>query len=376
LLSDAPLPGQTFGAYTLEAALGSGGMGSVWLARRNDGRFDGRVAIKLLHLALFSRTGVEHFRREGRVLGKLTHPNIARILDAGLVSSGRPYLVLEHVEGQPIDRFCDERCLSIPERIRLFLDVLAAVEHAHANLIVHRDIKPSNIHVTTDGVVKLLDFGVAKLIDDDDLPVMDDSTGDPREMTRTLTPQFAAPEQVLGEPISVATDVYALGVLLYLLLTGRHPTAKQGASALSHLHKLVDEQPVRLSDAVTDPKVKRALRGDLDNILAKALKKIPGERYLSVREFADDLRRHLNNEPVRVRADSAWYRTRKFFARHRVSVASGVVAVAAIVAMAGVALSQAFAASAERDRARAFSSRAEAVATMERVRDAMKLRYK
>jgi serine/threonine-protein kinase len=337
-------------------------MGSVWLARRNDGRFDGFVAIKLLHLALFSRTGVEHFRREGRVLGKLTHPNIARILDAGLVSNGRPYLVLEHVEGRPIDRFCDERALSTPDRIRLFLDVLAAVDHAHANLIVHRDIKPSNIHVTREGVVKLLDFGVAKLIDDEELPSLEDSTRHPREMSRTLTPQFAAPEQVLGEPISVATDVYALGVLLYLLLTGRHPTSRPGASALSHLHKLVDEQPVRASDAVTDSKLKRALRGDLDNILAKALKKIPSERYLTVREFADDLRRHLSHEPVRVHADSAWYRTRKFVTRHRISVASGVVAAVAIVGMAGVAISQAVAASVERDRALSFSSRAEAVA--------------
>jgi eukaryotic-like serine/threonine-protein kinase len=360
LLNEAPLAGQTFGPYTLESALGGGGAGSVWLARRTDGRFDGRVAIKLLHLALLSRDGAELFRREGRVLGKLTHPNIARILDAGLAPTGRPYLVLEYVAGTPIDRYCDERRLSIEARIRLFLDVLAAVGHAHANLIVHRDLKPSNIHVTHDGVVKLLDFGIAKLIEDE--VSYADTPNPPREMTRTLTPRYAAPEQVLGEPITVATDVYTLGVLLYALLCGQHPTAQISTSALSHVHSLLESEPARPSDAVKNPKVRRALRGDLDNILCKALKKNPQDRYASVREFADDLRRHLNNEPVRVRADSAWYRLRKVVARHRLSVASGVVALVAVLVTAGLALSQALKAGVERDRALALSSRAEAVA--------------
>ena len=229
-------------------------MGSVWLALRNDGRFEGPVAIKLLHAALFSRTGLDNFRREGRVLGKLAHPNIARILDAGLAAGGQPYLVLEYVAGVPIDRYCEQQGLSIEARIGLFLDVLAAVGHAHANLIVHRDIKPSNIHVTRDGLVKLLDFGIAKLIDDDVL-LTGDVTDAPREMTRTLTPQYAAPEQVLDEPITVATDVYALGVLLYVLLCGQHPAGMQGTSALAHLRTLIDDQPVRLSEAVKDPKV-------------------------------------------------------------------------------------------------------------------------
>jgi eukaryotic-like serine/threonine-protein kinase len=369
--------GRVLGNYTLESPLGRGGMGSVWLARRSDGHFEGKVAIKLLNLALLEGRGEEHFRREGRMLAKLGHPNIARIMDAGVVAGGQPYLVLEYVRGQSIDRYCDEHCLSIEARIRLFLDVLAAVGHAHANLVVHRDIKPTNIYVTNDGVVKLLDFGIAKLLRDDEHAVANAT----RDGSHALTPQYAAPEQVLGTPITVATDVYALGVLLYTLLSGRHPTALKGTSTLQFYRELVETEPQRLSDAVsreeasatnralTPAKLRRVLQGDLDNIVARALRKNPQERYASVREFADDLGRYLRNEPVVARPSSAWYRVRKFVARHRLPVGVGAMALVAVIATAAIAVFQAHKAeiearkaAAERDRALALSSRSEAVA--------------
>jgi len=357
-LSREPLAGATIGAYTLESQLGRGGMGSVWLARRNDGHFEGEVAIKILKAAPLSRTGEERFRREGRVLAKVAHPKIARILDAG-VSDGQQYLVLEYVRGEAIDRYCEDQQLSVEARIRLFLDVLAAVGHAHANLIVHRDIKPSNILVTEEGVVKLLDFGIAKLLHDDVQFVPAQGTQD---LTRALTPQYAAPEQVLNSPITVATDVYSLGVLLYSLLSGQHPTAAKNASTQHYLRSLVEVEPLRLSEAAPSGKLQRTFRGDLDNIASKALKKDPHERYASVREFAEDLQRYLTNEPVLARPDSTSYRVRKFIARHRLPVAIGAIAFAAVVATGVLALFEGQRAEAERDRALAQSSRAEAVA--------------
>jgi serine/threonine-protein kinase len=355
-------------------------MGTVWLARRSDGRFEGNVAVKLLNTALIGRNGEDRFRREGRVLARLTHPNIARIMDAGVSDAGQPYLVLEYVKGSAIDRHCDECSLGVEARLKLFLDVLTAVGHAHSNLIVHRDIKPSNIHVTEDGNVKLLDFGIAKLIEDE--VQSDAETNLTHEGLRALTPDYAAPEQILGAPITVATDVYALGILLYVLLSGRHPTRDKDTTSQQHIHLLLDAEPSRLSDAVTaarscDPqtleanaarrsvtpqKLKRALRGDLDNIVAKALKKNPLERYASVGEFADDIRRYLCDEPVRARADNSWYRMRKFVLRNRLPVAIGCAALVGIVATAAVALFEADLAAAERDRAVALSSRNEAVA--------------
>lgn len=377
--------GRVLGSYTLEAPLGRGGMSSVWLARRSDGHFEGTVAVKLLNLALLASRGEQFFRREGRMLAKLLHPNIARIIDAGVATGGQPYLVLEYVDGMSIDRYCDERRLSVEARIRLFLDVLAAVGHAHANLIVHRDIKPSNVYVTNDGVVKLLDFGIAKLLQDEETA----GATPTRDGGRALTPQYAAPEQILGTPITVATDVYALGVLLYVLLSGRHPTGEKATPPHHYLHSLLEKEPRRLSDAattpdasdpvtvdegaayraVTLPKLKRILRGDLDNVVARALKKDAQERYASVGEFADDLRRYLRNEPVTAQRTSAWYRARKFVVRHRWPVAMGTVATVAVIATAALALfqaqraaSEARNAAVERDRALILSSRNEAVA--------------
>ena len=377
VLSQPTLTGQTIGSYTLESQIGHGGMGSVWLARRSDGRFEGKVAFKLLNIALLGQSGEERFRREGRLLGKLTHPNIARILDAGVMSTSQPYLVLEHVEGRTIDVYCDERRLGVQDRIRLFLDVLAAVGHAHANLIIHRDIKPSNIHVTHDGVAKLLDFGIAKLIQNDE-----QETNLTQDGSRALTPGYASPEQVLGETITIATDIYSLGVLLYVLLTGQHPTGAKDTSVLQHIRRLVETEPSKVSDAAagartrnpiileenaakratTIQKLRRTLRGDLDNIVAKALKKSPHERYASVHEFADDLRRYLRNEPVLARADNSWYRLYKFVVRNRLPAGIAAAALMAVLATAGVALFEAHSAKAQRDRALALSARNEAVA--------------
>ncbi len=203
-------------------------MGSVWLARRSDGRFEGKVAVKLLNVSLVGRAGETRFEREGHLLARLTHPNIARLVDAGVSAIGQPYLVLEYVLGAPIDRYCDHKALSIDGRLRLFLDVLAAVAHAHANLIVHRDIKPSNVLVATDGQVKLLDFGIAKLLEEEGGAA--EATALTREGGGALTPEYAAPEQVTGGAITTATDVHALGTLLYVLLAGRHPAEASSGS--------------------------------------------------------------------------------------------------------------------------------------------------
>src|SRR5438552_4753893 len=224
-------------------------MCSVWLARRSDGRFEGKVAVKLLNAALVGRAGEERFRREGDILARLTHPHIARLIDAGVSATGQPYLVLEFVEGERIDHYCDDRRLDVAARLRLFLDVLAAVGHAHANLIVHRDIKPSNVLVAGDGSVKLLDFGIAKLLEDE--AQAGEATELTREAGRALTPEFAAPEQVLGAPVTTVTDVYALGVLLYVLLGGQHPAGESTHSAAELIKAIVDESPTRLSNAVT-----------------------------------------------------------------------------------------------------------------------------
>ena len=345
------LEGQVFGAYRLISLIGQGGMGSVWLAERCDGRFEVRAAVKLLNVALVGHAGEERFRREGKFLAKVTHPHIARLIDAGVSAAGQPYLVLEHVNGQPIDSYCNDRALAIEERIRLFLDVLEAVAHAHANLIVHRDIKPANVLVTVDGQVKLLDFGIAKLMDEDSPR---GQAADHRALTleagAVLTPEFAAPEQLSDDQVTTATDVYALGVLLYVLLSGQHPVGAAVRSPATLIRAIVDIEPRRMSDAVagwteatgslaqhatqcgtTVSKLRRTLRGDLDTIVAKALKKQAPERYPSVTALADDLRRFLRHEPISARPDTLRYRTARFVRRH----VRGVATTAALVAVAG-----------------------------------------
>jgi tetratricopeptide (TPR) repeat protein len=336
------LAGLRVGAYTLVSPIGRGGMGTVWLAERSDGRFTRRAAVKLLNTALIGRAGEARFKHEGSLLARLTHPHIAHLIDAGVTSMGQPYLVLELVEGEHIDQYCTRLSLDVEARVRLFIDVLEAVAHAHGNLIVHRDIKPSNVLVRSDGVVKLLDFGIAKLLESDG-----DQSGPPLtlEGARALTPEYAAPEQLTGGPITTATDVHALGVLLYVLLGGPHPAA--GSESAAQLVKvIVETDPPRLSDVAPNGKL---YRGDLDNILAKALKKRPDERYASVMAFADDLRRTLRHEPVSARPDTLVYRTAKFMRRH----AAGVVAVAAgVLLIAGLTGFYTARLAAERDRAR------------------------
>jgi serine/threonine-protein kinase len=322
------LAGQSVGAYTLVSPIGEGGMGAVWLAERSDGRFERKVALKFLNIALAGRGGEERFRREGTILGRLVHPHIAQLLDAGVSSAGQPYLVLEHVDGEHIDQYCNERALDVDARIHLVLQVLAAVAHAHSSLIVHRDLKPSNVLVTSDGQAKLLDFGIGKFLEDEGQP------GAASKLTRdvgsAMTLLYAAPEQVTGGAVTTATDVYALGVMLYLLLTGQHPAGSGPHSPAELITRIAETEPSRPSSVVPD-KLRRRLVGDLDTILIKALKKDPRERYASVFEFAADLRRHLDHEPIGARADSPRYRAVKLLRRHRTVAALASLAVVATV---------------------------------------------
>ncbi|MCY4746592.1 serine/threonine-protein kinase [Pelomonas sp. UHG3] len=342
------LAGQAIGPYVLERQLGQGGMGTVWLARRADGRFEGRVAVKFLMAGLLGQHDSGRFAREGEILARLSHPHIARLLDAGLHQGQQPYLVLEYVDGQPIDVYCRVQQLDVQARVRLFLDVLAAVAHAHARLILHRDLKPSNILVTPAGDVKLLDFGIAKLLGD----ATEASQGAAAtELTRragsAFTPQFAAPEQVQQADVTTATDVYALGVLLYLLLSGSHPTADDTQTQLDRLKAVVELVPRRLSEvAASQPDEAiagqaRELRGDLDTIVAKALKKSPADRYANAEALASDLRRWLAHEPISARPDSRLYVFRRFVRRHRLGVASGALAVLALLGLTTVSALQA-----------------------------------
>jgi serine/threonine-protein kinase len=362
-LDDVAGAGQKIGPYTLEHVLGSGGMGSVWLARRSDGRFEGVVAIKLPHLGLLARGGAERFAREALLLGRLAHPNIAALLDAGVTADGQPYLIIERVEGEPIDGWCNARSASIETRLRLFMDVLAAVDHAHHKLVLHRDLKPGNILVTADGRVKLLDFGIAKLLDAE----VDASLA----TVPVFTPDYAAPEQLQGGELTTATDVYALGVLLYELLCGRHPTADPTQSRLERMRAAVETDAPRLSvtagrvptafaqqRSLTPARAVRRLRGDLENIVAKALKKLPAERYATAAAMADDLRRHIDGEPVSAAPDTFGYRASKFVSRHRLSF--GAASVTLLALLAGVASTtwQAIEARRERDEARYQADRA------------------
>jgi eukaryotic-like serine/threonine-protein kinase len=335
------LAGQTVGAYKLISLIGQGGMGTVWLAERSDGRFEGSAAVKFLNVAVVGRGGEERFRREGGILARLSHAHIAKLLDAGVSESGHPYLVLEYVAGEPIDNYCERHSLGLTARLQLFLDVLDAVAHAHVNLIVHRDIKPTNVLVSNDGQVKLLDFGIAKLLE------AEGQEGTATQLTReagsALTPEYAAPEQITGAPVTTATDVYALGVLLYVLLTGQHPAGPRQRTAADLLKAILENEAPRPSDVLLSRSAgkshpvwtfvdARQLRGDLDTIILKTLKKDPAERYASVNALTQDLKRHLRNEPITARPDTVRYRVTKFVRRHRTPV---VLASLAILATLG-----------------------------------------
>jgi tetratricopeptide (TPR) repeat protein len=339
--------GDALGPWTLVEGIGEGGMGTVWRARRTDGRFEGQAAIKLLKSGLFDSGAQERFRREGAILARLKHPGIAQLLDAGITAQGQPYLVLELVQGERIDRWCAVRGLGVRQRVDLFVQVLDAVQAAHAQLAIHRDLKPSNILVAEDGHVKLLDFGIARLLPGAEA----EQTALTREGSFALTPEYAAPEQFEGGVLSVATDVYALGVVLYELLSGAHPGGlAPGAGAMQYMQAALQGQTLRASAAAQVAEC-RALRGDIDNILAKALHRQPTERYAGVAAFADDLRAHLAYRPVSARPDALPYRLRRFVRRNRVATALGTLALAAVVAGTVGTVVQARSAQAERDAA-------------------------
>lgn len=349
--------GRRIGPYRVVREIGRGGMGTVYEAERDDAEYAKRVAIKLLRPGMQSDALIQRFRRERQILAGLEHPNIARLLDGGMASDERPFLVMEYFEGRPLDRYCDEQRLPVRERVALFIEVCGAVEYAHRNLVVHRDLKPGNVLVTNDGVPKLLDFGVAKLLLE---------TGVPSDTTtvegRFLTPEYASPEQLREEPVTTVSDVYSLGLMLYELLAGYHPF-RAFARAPSGFERILTTDPARPSTTVTEQaaamraehdatRLRKRLDGELDNIVMAAIRKEPARRYASVQSLADDLRRYLNGEPVSAQKDTRLYRARKFAARNRGAVAAAVVVAASMIAGMSATLWQA-------DRARAESVRAE-----------------
>jgi non-specific serine/threonine protein kinase/serine/threonine-protein kinase len=366
------LTGRRLGAYEVIREIGRGGMGTVYLAARADAEFHKRVAIKLVTAGFDHRSIIQRFKNERQILAGLDHPNIARLLDGGTTENGVPYFVMEYIEGQTIKAYCDSRCLTVIERLKLFRTVCAAVSFAHQNLIVHRDIKPANLLVTDDGTAKLLDFGVAKL-----LSPMAGGDQITEDTSRVMTPEYASPEQARGETITTASDVYSLGVLLYELLTGHRPYQIASRSLLEIVEAICKQEPLKPSTAVgvtetsqgagsttvtitpeeiskardTEPhRLRRELEGDLDNIVLKAMRKEPERRYTSVEQFSEDLNRYLRHLPVMARQDTLSYRASKFMARHRAGVVAAVLVTLAILVGAIATLWQAHAARQERDK--------------------------
>lgn len=360
-IDHAPLPqGATLGVWRLIRILGSGGMGNVYLVERTDGVYRTQAALKMLSPWLRGSAFETRFALERQILSDLRHPAIATLLDGGVAADGTPYLVMEYVEGEPIVRFAQTHALDIPQRLKLLLAVCHAVQHAHQNLVVHRDLKPGNILVASDGRPKLLDFGIAKLL----LSFDDGQRPDDAPATRLLTPEYASPEQRRGEPVTTASDVYSLGVILYQLLVGERPRCSGTDPSLP---------PPRPSDAVAQQVIaappwntpaqqqawSRRLRGDLDTLVLTALAAEPERRYATAQQLGDDIERYLRNQPLKARPDTLRYRARKFFRRHRVGVALAAVAAAIIV---GAAVSLAILALRlrdERDRSAAAQDRAE-----------------
>jgi serine/threonine protein kinase len=338
-------PGTRVGAYSVIELIGRGGMGEVYRAERVDGQFEQQVAIKLMRAEMGERT--RRFHAERRILARLEHPNIARLHDGGVSEDGRPYMVMELIIGHPITAWCREHRTTLQQRIRLFAEVCSAVAYAHRNLVVHRDLKPSNVLVTDDGGVRLLDFGVARLLD-----------RAPNDETRyaALTPGYAAPEQLTGGAVTTATDVYALGTLLYELVAGATPWGGADESLAALVRRVVHEEPPSASvfaaargDAPVSP---RDIAGDLDAIIAKAMRKEPAQRYESVTELQADLTRMLRSEPVAARDGARWYVVDRFLRRHRIGVIASAAVVLAVVAGTALALWQATRAQSEAHRAR------------------------
>ncbi|MDQ3287320.1 MAG: serine/threonine-protein kinase [Pseudomonadota bacterium] len=362
--------GRVVGAWRLQHELGRGGMGSVYLAARVDGGFEQRGALKLIRAGVDSDDFLLRFAQERQILATFDHPNIARLLDGGRDETGRPYLVMECVEGQPIDRHCDAGSLDVPQRVALFVAVARAVSYAHRHLVVHRDLKPSNIVVTSDGEVKLLDFGIAKVLSSGDAG-MEALT---RTSARLFTPEYATPEQLQGGSATTAADVYQLGLLLYELLCGQRAQRVLDGSAATLEDVVCRREPVRPSVQAMDstpatlaarrttaPALRRELRGDLDTIVLKALRKAPERRYASASELADDLERWRQGKPVRARPESTRYRTGKFLKRHPFGVSAAAVLLVVLVAYAATVTLQARTITRERDRAQAEARKAEQV---------------
>jgi serine/threonine-protein kinase len=369
-----PAPSRV-GPYAVLRLIGHGGMGSVYLAERADGQARYQVAIKLLRRDLDTAEARRRFLAERQILARITHPNIARLLDAGLTEEGRPYFVMEPVEGEPIDAYADGRRATIARRLELFRTVCAAVQHAHRNLVVHRDIKPANILVTAEGTVKLLDFGIAKALDPEAFP----GAGRTETGLRLMTPEYASPEQLRGEPVTTASDVYQLGLLLYVLLTGRRPRLLGALSSPGAVTREVTRPSVAVAGVPPSPprsdgttaadreqiagcrgtspdRLRRQLAGDLDNIALRALRDEPERRYASVEQLAEDVRRHLVGLPVLARPETLGYLAGKFVRRHRGGVAASVGIAALLVAFAVGTAAQAKRVSRERDRAQQVSA--------------------
>jgi eukaryotic-like serine/threonine-protein kinase len=340
-------PGDTVGPWQLVRELGTGGMATVWLAERVDGGLRRPVALKLPRVG-WSPGLAQRMRRERDILAGLEHPHIARLYDAGTTETGRPWLAMEQVVGEDIDVHCQTAALDVKQRLRLFLQVAEAVSHAHARLVVHRDLKPGNILVTPHGEVRLLDFGIAGLLADDEQP----KAALTQLLGCAVTPDYASPEQLEGQPLTVATDVYSLGVVLYELLTGTRPY-QLGTASLATLQRTLQtaEVPLASSRVSARPRLARQLRGDLDNVLAKAMRKDAARRYPSVESMATDIQRHLAGEPVMAQPRSRWYRLGKFVSRHRLPLATAAAVLMTSAAGTSAAMWQAHVADLERERA-------------------------
>ena len=345
-------PGETVGDFRVEKLIGRGGMGEVYLAHRADADFEQHVALKLIRPE--SAGHMAHFGNERRILAGLEHPGIARLVDGGLAPDGRPFMAMEYVDGRDIMAWARERKLDLDGRLQLFREVCSAVDYAHRNLVVHRDLKPANILVTDDGHAKLLDFGIARLVAD---------SGTPAQTQALLTPDYAAPEQIEGGAITMATDVYSLGLLLYELLVGTSPWRLQGLPLPATMRRRLEAEPLPPSEGAgpDSPVAARRLQGDLDAIVLKAVRREPAARYQSASQLWNDIARHLKREPVQARGDARGYRVRRFISRHRIALAlSAAVVVPLVAGLSGVAW-QAREAARERDQALLETRRAEAV---------------
>jgi eukaryotic-like serine/threonine-protein kinase len=357
------LAGTRIGPYQIVEEIGHGGMGTVYRAVRADDQYRKEVAIKVVRGGLGDEFRLHRFLAERQILANLDHANIARLLDGGATEDGRPYVVMEYVEGRPIDEYCDQGKLPVPERLKLFRTVCSAVAYAHQRLVIHRDLKPANILVTKDNEPKLLDFGIAKILDPEDTGVDQTVT-----VMRLMTPEYASPEQVRGEPITTASDVYSLGVVLYGLLTGRRPYGPASRLPRDIVQAVIETEPEKPSASVTraetvtaravsetrdevPEKLQRRLRGDLDNIVLKALRKEPERRYASVEQFSEDIRRHLEGLPVIARPDTFFYRSGKFVKRHKASVAAAITVLLTLIVGLAITVHETYIARAERAKA-------------------------